>query len=81
MRLKDFLFVNNLGYENTDLFKSLCFRYKLFCNSPGYCSDVRQSSGNHAPKCLPFSILCAKSVIIHTTIACMPIKTGVGVNL
>ena len=31
-------------------------------------------------KCSPFSILCAKSVIIHTSIACMPIKTGVGVN-
>ncbi len=36
--------------------------------------------GNHAPKCLPFSILCAKSVIIHTAIACVPIKTGMGVN-
>ena len=43
--------------------------YKLQVNA-GYCSDIRQSSGNHAPK----------SVIIHTSIACMPIKTGVGVN-
>ena len=40
----------------------------------------RQSSGNHAPKCLPFSILCAKSVIIHTSITYNMIKTGVGVN-
>ncbi len=45
-----------------------------------YCSDVPQSSGNYVPKCLPFSILCAKSVIIHTSIACILIKTGVGVN-
>ena len=43
--------------------------YKLQVNA-GYCSDIRQSSGNHAPK----------SVIIHTSIACMPIKAGVGVN-
>ena len=44
--------------------------YKLQVNA-GYCSDIRQSSGNHAPK----------SVIIHTSIACMPIKTSVGVNV
>ena len=46
----------------------------------GYFSYLRQSSGNHAPKCLPFSILCAKSVIIHTSITYKLIKTGVGVN-
>ena len=45
-----------------------------------YFSHPRQSSGNHAPKCLPFSILCAKSVIIHTSITYNMIKTGVGVN-
>ena len=32
------------------------------------------------PKCLPFSILYAKSVIIHTSITYNMIKTGVGVN-
>ncbi len=32
------------------------------------------------PKCLPFSILCAKSVIIHTSITYKLMKTGVGVN-
>ena len=46
----------------------------------GYFSYLRQSSGNHAPKCLPFSILCAKSVIIHTSITYKLIKTDVGVN-
>ena len=45
-----------------------------------YFSHPRQSSENHAPKCLPFSILCAKSVIIHTSITYNMIKTGVGVN-
>ncbi len=44
------------------------------------CSDVHQSSGKHAPKCSPFSILCTKSVIIRPSIACMPIRTGVGVK-
>ena len=57
-----------------------CRKLLAKSNSPCYCSDVRQSSRNHAPKCLPFSILCAKSVIIHTPIACIPIKAGVGVN-
>ena len=52
----------------------------MYMKQRSYCSDIQQSSGNHAPKCLSFSILCAKSVIIHTSIACMPIKTGVGVN-
>ena len=45
-----------------------------------YCSHLRRNSGNHAPKCLPFSILCAKSVIIHTSITYKLMKTGVGVN-
>ncbi len=31
-----------------------------------YFSHPRQSSGNYAPKCLHFSILCASIVAIHT---------------
>ncbi len=45
-----------------------------------YFSHPRQSSGNHAPKCLHFSILCAKSVIIHTSVTYKLIKTGMSVN-
>ena len=45
-----------------------------------YFSHPRQSSGNHAPKCLHFSILCAKSVIIHTSVSNTLIKTGMSVN-
>ncbi len=39
-----------------------------------------QRSGNHAPKCVLFSTLCAKSVMIHTLITYNLIKPGVGVN-
>ena len=46
----------------------------------GYFSHPCQSSGNHAPKCLHFSILCAKSVIIHTSVTYKLIKTGMSVN-
>ena len=55
--------------------------WQTLMSGKSYCSDVHQSSGNHAPKCSPFSILCAKSVIIHTSIACMTIKTDIGCEL
>ncbi|MDE7321302.1 MAG: alpha/beta fold hydrolase, partial [Lachnospiraceae bacterium] len=49
--------------ENTELFD-----FELA--EDGYCSHLRQSSRNHAPK----------SVIIHTSITYKLMKTGVGVN-
>jgi len=68
------------GYHCKDILLDCQAQILQFLQDVCYFSHPRQSSGNHAPKCLPFSILCAKSVIIRTSVTHKLIKTGIGVN-
>lgn len=55
----------------------VCFCIHFFMHNPMQCEIL--SHRKYAAE-VSHCARCARSVIIHTTIAYMPIKTGVGVN-